>query len=128
MRIELPPEEWEKKDEPTHADMLVDIGLTAHLFIDQYGVEYARATLDAIPDAVDATDAKHFIVNVYSKENNKKCNNKASTVSNVSKNRLVIMPLHSSQFKEWLAERMHTTMGKTPYSASNFVMGNFTGR
>lgn len=117
----IPDGQEEKEDKPSQADLLVDIGLAAHLFIDQYGVEYARAALTAIPDAADATDANHCIVNVHSKKSNKKCNNKesaVSTVSNVSKNRLAIMPLHSSNFKEWLAERMHTTMGKTPGSGS----------
>jgi len=112
-RIEL-PDEGEKEKKPTQADKLVTIGLTSYLFIDQHGVGYARATLTAIPDNTYATYADPFIVEEEEK-NNKKCNKKEAGVSavNTVKNRFVTMPLHSSRFKEWLAERMHTLMNET---------------
>ena len=113
----------EKEDKPTQADMLVDIGLTnCYLFIDQHGIAYARTVLKPSDnfDSSDTTYAAPFIVEEKEKNNNKKCNNKEADVSavNAVKYRFATMPLQSSQFKEWIAERMHTLKNKTPGSGS----------
>jgi len=114
----------EKEDKPTQADILVTVGLdTCYLFIDQHGVAYARTILKTNNnnfDNSDATYAVSYIVEEKGKNNNKKCNNKESAVSavNTVKNRFATMPLHSNQFKEWIAERMHTLLNKTPGSGS----------
>jgi len=109
----------EKEDKPTHADLLVDIGLTTHLFVDQFGEKYARVFMAWLSDSTDSTNSKNTII--CTEKINDKCNsiykgskNAVSAVSPVKvRTRNVTMSLKGSHFKEWLAERFHTVYCKT---------------
>lgn len=114
----------ENEDKPTQADLLVDIGLTTHLFLDQHGVGHTQVTLNEVcTDNTDGTYSKPCTCTTeqFSEKNSgNKVYNTKSIVSGVSavKYRFVVTPLNSSRFKEWLAERMHTLFNKTPNSTA----------
>ena len=139
MLIEIPDETEEEEKKQTDADKLVTIGLINYRFTDQHGVVHARVTLEAFPDATYTTYTSSYLFKGKNKDvststlnntNSKNTlNNTENTVSGVSgvRHRLVTLPMHSSLYKEYLADRFYSMFGKVAGSL-NLAITTLSGR